>query len=246
MARRRLALLGRAIQRTEGEAPAPTEIDAEYIPRLLAFIRDQTSAPHDAVLASIVAGGARYASVVNFRVGDIRGDGAVVLRVTKTGGPCVMRLYPSPGGWIGQRLAAWGGEPPGVRWLERPRLWPRGVTEASMRAVAPARQTRRAAAQLAEGALGEATNTILGHSSLTRQTNYSHRPAPERAAWAAVVRGASEARTGRRGETTTEAPGRAGGGGGRRRQTASPGSRSSGLSTAASDGPRRKETGGAR
>ena len=58
----------------------------------LATLRAAPPTPaRDAVLTAIVGGGARFASVIGMKAGDIAGDGSVTLRWVKTGGVATRR-----------------------------------------------------------------------------------------------------------------------------------------------------------
>lgn len=189
MPTRRLALLGRAVRRSEGVVGAAPAIPPHWLEEIIRKLEETETEAADAVIASVVAGGARYQSVLALRRGDITPEGGVVLRRVKVGAPAVRRYFPPPpGSFMAERLAARGAPEPRGRWAARERVWSPALTEPMMAAVAPPRSVRQAVAQLAEGALGgEYASAICGHSSTTRATHYSHRATPEREAWARLL-----------------------------------------------------------
>ena len=182
--KRRIALIERSIRRREGVVGGAEEVPEGWLVEVIDRLRRTPGEVEDAVITSIVGGGARYSSVVAMRRGDITPQGGVLIREVKVGGAETRRLYPGPPGCLTDRLKERGAPEGRRRWEERPKLWSRAVTAAAMSRIAPARVMRRAVAQMAEAALGgDFASEIVGHSAQTRATHYSHRPTPGREAW---------------------------------------------------------------
>ena len=129
MPARRLALLGRAVRRQEGVVSGAAAVPAHWFEELLAALRGTRSEAADAVIASIVGGGARYQSILCLRRGDITPEGGVVIRRVKVGSPAVRRYFPPPpGSFLAERLAARGAPEPRGRWAARERIWSSTLT----------------------------------------------------------------------------------------------------------------------
>ena len=165
-----LHVLFRAAARTSGAAPIPSP--PPPLSTLLQRVRALEGPAADAVLFSLTAGGARFASIRAMRQGDANGR-FVILRQTKCGGGQRPIFFPTPrAGWMRARLSRYFmAEPAATFWADRPHLFP-GVTDAQMRRVLPARQVRRAAAvalttaagsRLAADALGNTPKTVRAH-----------------------------------------------------------------------------------
>lgn len=180
----------RASAKWDGAVAAPPGT-AVGVADILEKIRRDKSPAATAVLVALSAGGARYASIVRLRQGDVE-VGLITLRSEKRARGLAPRRFPWPATpWIRGRLRGLVAPAPAATpWAMRPVIFE--CSERDMSKVVGARTLRRAVSKAAVEAVGEkAAAAIVGHTENTMRSFYMGGAPAVARGWAAALSSAA-------------------------------------------------------